>query len=106
MSGVTSWYADLFQAGLEYVGSSLQTLSFISLAVGIIYLIWAEVEEKLGNIGNCQTPHTAAWIYKEACMRFADNKVEELQTRWADFSKRYPAATESMESSTQCNATD
>lgn len=49
LSGVTSWYGDLFQAGLEYVGSSLQTLSIISFAVGIIYLIWAEVEENRGK---------------------------------------------------------
>lgn len=46
MSGLSSWDADLFSAGLEYVGSELYILSFISLVCGIGYLFWAEISEK------------------------------------------------------------
>lgn len=45
MSGVSSWSADLFSAGLEYVGAELLLLSIISLVFGIGYLIWAEYSE-------------------------------------------------------------
>lgn len=44
MSGVVSWDADLFKAGLEYVGPSLLICSVISLVIGCAYLIWAEIE--------------------------------------------------------------
>ena len=43
MSGVSSWDSMLFSAGLEYVGTSLLTLSVVSLVIGIAYLVWAEI---------------------------------------------------------------
>lgn len=46
MSGVSSWGSDLFDAGLEYVGSPLTVLSIISLILGLIYLVWAEFSDK------------------------------------------------------------
>lgn len=46
MSGISSWNSNLFENGLEYVGSSLLTLSVVSLIIGIAYLIWAEIEEQ------------------------------------------------------------
>ncbi len=46
MSGMSSWNSNLFENGLEYVGSSLLTLSVVSLIIGIAYLIWAEIEEQ------------------------------------------------------------
>lgn len=38
MSGVTSWDAELFAAGLEYVGPLLSRFAIISLIVGIFFL--------------------------------------------------------------------
>ena len=105
-AGFASEYADMHNSLRKYTPSAILKMACLEYnADDAIWAHWAEEEEKLGNIGNCQTPHTAAWIYKEACIRFADDKAEKLQTRWADFSRRYPAATESMEGSTPCNAT-
>jgi hypothetical protein len=44
MSGLPSHNAELFAAGLQYVGGTLTTLSTISLVVGILYLVWGEIE--------------------------------------------------------------
>ncbi len=38
MSNVTSWNAQLFQCGLDYVGSPLKIMAVISLIVGIVFL--------------------------------------------------------------------
>ena len=46
MSNVSSWDSDLFAAGLAYQGSTLLILSIVSLIVGIIYLVWAEIGNK------------------------------------------------------------
>ena len=39
MSNLSSWSADLFQSGLEYVGSSLKIAAFVSLIAGIVFLV-------------------------------------------------------------------
>lgn len=39
MSNVASWSAELFQCGLDYVGSPLKILAVISLIVGIVFLV-------------------------------------------------------------------
>lgn len=39
MSNVTSWNAELFQCGLDYVGSPLRIMAVISLIVGIVFLV-------------------------------------------------------------------
>ncbi len=44
MTGLSSWSHELFEAGLNYIGSSLLTLSVISLVVGVVYLVWAELK--------------------------------------------------------------
>ena len=44
MSNVTSWNAELFQCGLDYVGSTLKIMAVISLIVGIVFLV----------LGGCQ----------------------------------------------------
>ncbi len=46
MSGVSSWNAALFAAGLEYVGTPLLVLSALSLIVGGGYLVWAEIDRR------------------------------------------------------------
>ena len=46
MSGVSSWNAMNFAAGLEYQGNGLLIFSIISLVVGIVYLVRAEIEDK------------------------------------------------------------
>ena len=38
MSNVSSWSEELFQYGLEYVGSSLKILAVVSLIAGIVFL--------------------------------------------------------------------
>lgn len=45
MSGISSWNSELFEAGLEYVGTPLFVLSLASLGVGLGYLVWAEISE-------------------------------------------------------------
>lgn len=49
MSGVSSWDRKLFAVGLEYVGTPLQTLSIISLIIGIAYLVLAEFPDRFKN---------------------------------------------------------
>ena len=39
MSNVSSWSAELFQCGLEYVGSPLTIMAVVSLIVGIVFLV-------------------------------------------------------------------
>ena len=39
MSNVSSWSAELFQRGLEYVGSPLTIMAVVSLIVGIVFLV-------------------------------------------------------------------
>ena len=48
MSGVCSWDAELFSAGLEYVGYPLLIGSIISLIVGIAFLGY-EINQEIKN---------------------------------------------------------
>lgn len=45
MNNPSSWSDVLFASGLCYQGSALLTLSVISLLAGVVYLVWAEIEE-------------------------------------------------------------
>lgn len=45
LSSTTAYDKELFEAVLENVGDNLLWMSIISLIVGIIYLIWAEVKD-------------------------------------------------------------
>ena len=45
MSGVVSWDAELFRAGLEYVGSPLKTVSILALIAGICFLTVGIVQD-------------------------------------------------------------
>lgn len=46
MSGVVSWNSSLFQAGLSYVGSTLQILAILALAAGIFFLGLGFVDDR------------------------------------------------------------
>lgn len=46
-SNVSSWDEMLFSNMLSYVGSAPLRLSVCSLILGVIYLVWAEIEEQL-----------------------------------------------------------
>lgn len=46
MSGVSEWSKELFENGLSYTGNNLTIISIILLIIGIVYLIWEEIEEK------------------------------------------------------------
>lgn len=46
MSNTSSWDSMLFAAGLEYQGDGLLIFSVISLVIGAVYLVWAEIEER------------------------------------------------------------
>ncbi|MFD0712822.1 hypothetical protein [Paenibacillus sp. GCM10027626] len=48
-SNVTSWSAELFDSLLSYIGNGLLIWSIISLAAGVIYLLWAEQDKKQGK---------------------------------------------------------
>ncbi|MBO4676224.1 MAG: hypothetical protein J5633_01630 [Oscillospiraceae bacterium] len=39
MSNVSSWSEELFQCGLEYVGSPLKIMAVVALIVGIVFLV-------------------------------------------------------------------
>lgn len=49
MSGVTSWDAELFAEGLEYVGPFLMVISFIALIVGILFLGYGLYQDIKGS---------------------------------------------------------
>lgn len=46
MSNASSWDSLLFAAGLEYQGDGMLIFSVISLIIGAVYLVWAELEER------------------------------------------------------------
>ena len=48
---------------------------------------WASIEEERGNIGNYQITYSAAWIFKETCMRELDDD-EQAWAEWAFFVER------------------
>lgn len=48
-SSLASQSAELFKAMRQYIGPGLITWSWIALAAGIIYLVWAEVGTNLGS---------------------------------------------------------
>ncbi len=39
MSGVSSWSAELFRSGLDYVGPQLKIAAVVSLVAGIVFLV-------------------------------------------------------------------
>ena len=41
-AGHASWSRDLFANLLQYVGPELRTLALVAVAVGAVYLVWAE----------------------------------------------------------------
>ncbi len=43
-SGVSTWSQDLFRSMMQVTNQGLILASKVALGVGIIYLIWAEVE--------------------------------------------------------------
>jgi hypothetical protein len=44
-SGFTSWNAEHFTNLLGYVDQGLTTWSIVALVSGLIYLVWAEIDE-------------------------------------------------------------
>ena len=44
-SGVTGWNEEIFGSFLSYTGNTLVIVSLVALLPGIVYLLWAEVEE-------------------------------------------------------------
>ncbi|PET75591.1 hypothetical protein CN514_03885 [Bacillus sp. AFS001701] len=44
-SNELSWNTETFQEQLSHIGSTLSNLSIISLLIGIIYLVLAEIRE-------------------------------------------------------------
>jgi hypothetical protein len=45
-SGVSTWNAELYQTMLGYVDQGLTTWSIVGLAIGLTYLLWAEIGNK------------------------------------------------------------
>ena len=43
-SNLQTWDSALFRAMLEYTQSGLNTWSIIALLLGVIYLVWSEIE--------------------------------------------------------------
>jgi hypothetical protein len=44
-SNVSTWNGELFQALLQYVDQGLTPVSVVSLFLGVVYLVWAELSE-------------------------------------------------------------
>lgn len=53
----------------------------------IIWTCWAIVEEAYGNIGDYNTPYSAAWIHKETCAKHT-SAFSALE--WAKFAYKHP----------------
>ncbi len=51
------------------------------------WIKWARIEEDRGNIGSYQIPYSAAWIFKEVCMREFNNS-DQAWEEWAYFVER------------------
>ncbi len=49
MSGVSSWSAELFASGLEYVGAPLRIASILALLAGIAFLVYGLYQETKGK---------------------------------------------------------
>lgn len=49
MSNVSSWNADLFAAGLEYVGPLLSVASLIALIIGVLFLGYGVYQDMKKN---------------------------------------------------------
>jgi hypothetical protein len=45
-SGFSSWNTENFLALLGYVDQGLSTWSIIALVVGLLYLVWGEIEQR------------------------------------------------------------
>jgi hypothetical protein len=45
-SGYSTWNAENFFALLSYVDQGLTLWSIIALIIGLIYLVWGEIEER------------------------------------------------------------
>ena len=56
----------------------------------LVWSLWASVEEAVGNIGDYQTPYTAAWIHKECCQNRNSIKSTSVILHWAQFAYRHP----------------
>ena len=45
MSNVSTWSAELFQSGLDYVGTPLKTAAIVSLIAGIVFLAFGVFQD-------------------------------------------------------------
>lgn len=45
-SGVASWNSELFSSLLDYVDQGLSTWSLVALVIGLVYLVWGELDER------------------------------------------------------------
>ena len=54
------------------------------------WVAWSKCVEKKGDIGNYETPFTAAWIIKEGCINHNDIMDTNSILEWAEFAYRYP----------------
>jgi len=64
-SNVSSWSADLFKSMLSYIGEGPNILSILALILGVIYLVWAEIEElRHKNLSNMKNEEARNEEYK------------------------------------------
>ncbi len=49
MSGVSSWDAELFAQGLEYIGPFLPVMAVIALIIGVIFLGYGLYQDRSNN---------------------------------------------------------
>lgn len=54
------------------------------------WVAWAKFVEKMGEVGNYETPLTAAWIIKEGCTNHNVVKDTDSVLEWAEFAYRNP----------------
>ena len=52
-----------------------------------MWIKWATIEEENGNLGSYEIPHSASWIYKEACIQSQIGN-ESIWVSWANYVAR------------------
>lgn len=63
-SNVNSWNGELFKSMLSYIGKGPTNLSILALILGLIYLVWAEIEEINKNLNHKKNEEKGNEEYK------------------------------------------
>ena len=54
------------------------------------WIAWASIEEVNENIGDYSTEYSAAWLYKESCIKYNPTNETNCLLKWARFASKHP----------------